>query len=223
MKNILKLIVTIIALSPIISYAETAYINDNLYVPLRSGAGLNFRIIHKGIKSGTKLELINRDESTGYSEVRTPDGMQGFLPSRFLTDEPIARQQLVSANQQLANLKKENAKLESELASLKKEHQTLNSKFNSTQNSLEDNSAELERIKSVSANALNLDRRNRELRESNEQLRNDLELLQVENMRLKDKSESNMLMIGGGLVLLGVMIALILPMVKPSRKNDSWA
>jgi len=223
MNYFVKTIAALLFVWPLLLSAETAYINDNLYVPLRSGAGLNFRIIHKGIKSGTKLELINTDSSTGYSEVRTPDGLQGFLPTRFLTSEPIAAQKLIVAQRELTNLRNEKEQLQTALTNLKNEHAELSENFSTSERKLAENTAELDRIKSVSSNALNLDRRNRELRESNEQLRNDLELLQVENMRLKDTSESNMLMIGGGLVLLGVLIALILPLIKPSRKNDSWA
>ena len=75
----------------------------------------------------------------------------------------------------------------------------------------------------MSANALNLDQRNQELREENEQLRNELELLQTDNSRLKAKAESNMMLVGGALVFLGVILALLIPMIKPSKKTDSWA
>lgn len=204
-------------------HAETAYIDDTLLVPLRAGEGTSFRIVHKGLRSGTPLEVLERSQESGYSFVRTPSGLEGYLPSRYLSSSPIAREQLAKAKQTLENTKNENARLSAELGELQSKLKDLQSNYTNTSQNLEKNASELERIKSISANALNLDRKNIELRESNEQLRNQLELLQVENIRLKDRSESNMMLMGGGLVLLGVILALLVPMLKPSKKNDSWA
>ena len=43
----------------------------------------------------------------------------------------------------------------------------------------------VERIKNIAADSINLERRNRELLEDNQKLRNDLEVLTAENERLK--------------------------------------
>lgn len=221
MKNLLAFILVATTALPVI--AQTKFVDDTLFVPLRSGAGTSFRIVHKGIKSGTPLEIINADKSTGYSEVRTPSGLTGFLPSRYLTNEPIARAKLAKANKELSQTQANNKQLKAELSTLKSEYRKATKGLKDTETQLASTSKELSNVKSISANALNLDSRNRELRESNEQLRNELELLQAENIRLKDKSESNMMIIGGALVLLGVIIALLIPMLKPSKKTDSWA
>jgi SH3 domain protein len=198
------------------------YIDDTLLVPLRSGEGTGFRIVHKGLKSGTKLEIIEK-LSSGYAHVKTPSGIEGYLPSRYLTAQPIAKVKLAQANQELAKLKANYEETQTQLANLKKKHQSLSKEHTQTTSELNANSKELKNIKSISANALNLDKRNRELRESNEQLRNELELIQTENLRLKDKSDSNMMLIGGGLVTLGVILTLLIPIIRPSKKNDSWA
>lgn len=202
--------------------AETMYIDDTLLVPLRSGEGTGFRIVHKGLKSGVKLEVIKKN-STGYAHVKTPSGIEGYLPTRYLTSQPIAKVKLAKANAELAKLQEEHSKLKGQLSELNKNHKQLSRDFQQTSKSLKANSKELSDVKSISANALNLDKRNRELRESNEQLRNELELLQTENLRLKDKSDSNMMLIGGGLVTLGVILTLLIPIIRPSKKGDSWA
>ena len=36
-------------------FAETRYISDKVYVPLRVGDGSKYRIVHRGLPSGTKL------------------------------------------------------------------------------------------------------------------------------------------------------------------------
>lgn len=199
------------------------YIDDTLLVPLRSGESTSYRIVHKGIPSGTKLEILEQNKESGYSKVRTPGGIEGYLPTRYLTEEPIARIKLERTNQTLNALNKEHEQLQNTFNQLKTEHQNLTKLYKETEQSLDKNVQELSHIRSVSGNALNLDKRNQELRENNEQLRNELELVQTDNTRLKEKADSNMMLAGGGLVLLGVILALLIPMIKPSKKNDSWA
>jgi len=36
---------------------DIRYVSDKQYIPLRSGAGNEYRIVHRGIPSGTKLEV----------------------------------------------------------------------------------------------------------------------------------------------------------------------
>ena len=66
-------------------------------------------------------------------------------------------------------------------------------------------------------------RRNGELLGENQKLRNDLEVLTAENERLEAGKESDFMLVGAGLVLGGVLLALVIPMLKPTRKTDNWA
>lgn len=218
-----KLIGLILFVLSTLSLAETMYIDDTLLVPLRSGESTSYRIVHKGIPSGTRLDIVEHNPESGYSKVVTPGGIEGFLPTRYLSADPIAKIKLEQANKALSSLKKEHSQLKASFDELNSNHQSLSKQYKDTEQSLDKNIQELSHIRSVSSNALTLDQRNRELREDNEQLRNELELLQTDNNRLKDKAESNMMLVGGALVLLGVILALLIPMIKPSKKNDSWA
>lgn len=199
------------------------YIDDTLLVPVRSGESTSYRIVHKGIPSGTRVEVLEHNKESGYSKITTAGGTEGYLPTRYLSAEPIAKIKLEQSNKALAKLKQDHENLQQSYNELKSEHQTLSKDYKNTEQSLDKNVQELSHIRTVSANALNLDQRNRELREENEQLRNELELLQTDNSRLKEKAESNMMLVGGALVLLGVILALLIPMIKPTKKNDSWA
>jgi SH3 domain protein len=217
------IILTLLLLSANSLWANSMYVDDTLLVPLRAGEGTGFRIVHKGLPSGTKLDIIEQNTASGYSFVRTAGGLEGYLPTRYLSAEPIARLKLARAEKELGSIKSENIELKDKLNDIQTQFSALEKDHKSTSSNLSSNSEELDRIKAISADALNIDRRNLELRESNEQLRNELELVQVENIRLKDKSESNMMLMGAALVLLGVVLALLVPMLKPGKKNDSWA
>jgi SH3 domain protein len=193
-----------------------------LYLPVRAGAGTQYRIIENAVPSGTPLELLETTDS-GYTRVRTPKGNEGWVSSQYLSDTPIAKDRLKQANRQLEQAQKELTQTKEELASVTKERDSLAN----SESSLSDRSAslqeELKRVKSISADAINLNRRNRELREENQKIRNDLEVLTAENERLEASKESDFMLLGAGLVLGGVLLALIIPMLKPTRKTDNWA
>ncbi len=204
-----------------LSTADTRYIDDTLYAPLRSGEGLQFRVVHKGVKSGTPVDLIETNPDSGYSKIKTPEGIEGWLPTRFLVNEPVAAYKLARLTKEYEALKAKFSTLSqssSEISQTSSKVQSDNEKLQANNLKLQE---ELASIKKVSENAINLDRRNRELRESNEQLKNEVEVLTADNLRLKENNERDKMLLGAGLVLLGVLIALIVPMFKRD-KRASW-
>lgn len=222
MRYFLSICFALFALASGTLSAETMFIDDTLVVPLRAGESLEYRIVHKGVKSGTAVTVLSKNKSTGYAYVETPDGIKGYMPERFLTDTPIARARLADMQKQLDSALKKYQdtlstynQLKSDFDELSQNHQKI-SKDSATLNE------ELNRIRTISSNAVNLDARNKELHEQNEKLRSDVELLTTENQHLKDNSDTNFMMIGGGLVTLGIFLALIVPMLRPTKKHDSW-
>ncbi|AZZ91528.1 TIGR04211 family SH3 domain-containing protein [Hahella sp. KA22] len=200
------------------AFADTKYIDDTMYAPLRSGQGLEFRIVHKGVKSGTPVEHLQTNAESGYSLIRTPEGIEGWLPTRFLINEPVARDKLNRMTQQYTALQQKFNDLQNEYNQIKGENSNLGGAREQLEKSNKELQLELSNIKRISENAIALDTRNRELRESNEKLKNEVELLSAENLRLKDSDERDKMLLGGGLVLLGVIIALIVPMFKREKK-----
>ena len=105
-KKIQIILSLLLALTSISAFSESMYIDDTLLVPLRSGESLSYRIVHKGISSGTKVEVLEQSKESGYSKIITPGGIEGYLPSRYLTAEPIAKIKLEQANKALTSLNK---------------------------------------------------------------------------------------------------------------------
>lgn len=203
--------------------AETMYVKDVLFVPVRSGEGSQYRVVHQGLRSGTPLEVVEQNEDTGYSRIRFGDDKEGYIQTQYLTNEPIAEDRLAQAESNLEeardNLETARSELDetqTELSQTREEKQQLESELNEV-------TEELERIKSVSENAINLEKRNTELREARQELQKEVEVLSTENQRLKDSRESSYLLTGGGLVIAGILIAVIFPLLKPSRKSETWA
>lgn len=217
-----SLLILLLCVAPA-AVAQTVYVDDRLVAPLRSGQSTEYRILDAGLVSGTPLTLLERNEETGYSRVRTPKNQEGWILTRYLSDEPIAADLLESARRNLAKAQAAQKEAQSIAKTLQAERDQLLAERATLREEVRSLSNELDELKSISANALNLDRRNQELQETSQALRNEVELLTTDNQRLKDKSESNFMLVGAGLVGLGILIAVVLPLLRPTRKNDSWA
>jgi len=115
-------------------YARTLYVSDQLEINMCSGKGTGYKII-KIIKSGTPLTILKQE--SGYARARTPQGVEGWVLSRFLIDTPVARTQLAKAQQDVAEMKTKYDDMSTELTTFKENNarlsqseQALNNKLN---------------------------------------------------------------------------------------------
>ena len=201
------------------AFAETRYISDKIYVPLRVGDSTKHRIIHRGLPSGEKLELLETNEDSGYSRVKTDRGVEGWLPSHYLVENPVARTLLNAAKQQVTDSNKELRE------QLKSTTQTSTQTSNIVSELEQENTAlneELGEVKRISANAIKLDEDNRRLLESNQMLASEVDVLKTDNARLRENKENEFFLNGAFAVLIGVMITLIIPKMMPKRRSD-WS
>lgn len=199
---------------------QTIYIRDMLYVPLRSGQGTQFRIVHKGLVSGTPLTVLKVSDDNTYTKVRTPKGTEGWVQSQYLSKEPSARNQLKLAKVTIASLQSDNDALSKKLSSLHSKDKSTTKQFNTTVSEKEKLEKELQRIKAVSAKAIELDTDNQRLLNDNQKLKNELDVVSADNQRLNDEKSSDAFMNGAFAVLIGVMITLMVPRLWPKKSSD---
>ena len=50
------------------TYAAAAWVDDSIYVPIRAAANPSGRIVHRGIKSGTRIEFYGFDGGKCFEE-----------------------------------------------------------------------------------------------------------------------------------------------------------
>jgi len=201
--------------------AKTAYISDSFEAPLRTGQTNAYRI-RLNLKSGTPLEVLKVNEETGYTQVTTKAGTEGWVLSRYLVNSPVAKTRLAQVQKQLAALKAKNKTLASGQSSANKSASQLSQQNKTLQNANVKLEKELNYIKDVSGNAISINQRNQQLIEENQQLKNDKDLLSSDNERLKDNAKSQYFMMGAGAILLGLILGLVLPSLKPKRKDTGW-
>ncbi len=202
--------------------AETRYVSDELRVPLRSSPCSRCAIIHQGIKSGAALEVLSESDD-GWTQVKTRSGLEGWLPSQYLLKQQIAKFRIASIEKSMTGLRQENRKLSETLRQL----QGSNNQYETEMRTLsEQNSSidkELRRIKQVSANALNLEKQNKELLKRNGILQSEIDVLTAANERLESKDSQTWFLYGAISVVLGALLSIILPMLKRRKRFSEWA
>ena len=78
------------------AFAKTAYVTDELKITLRTGESATHRIARM-LPTGERLTVLSTNPATGYSKVRTAGGSEGFVLTRQLVDQPVARDRLAAA------------------------------------------------------------------------------------------------------------------------------
>ena len=207
-------------LLPILVQAQnTQYVSDYLVITMRSGQGSQYQIL-KTLPSGTRLVVLETSD-TGYSKVRNSEGMEGWVLSRYLSPEPIAREKLAAVQARLKRLKDQNSKLKQELTTLQNSQRDLEAERTALASKTESANTELERLQQVAAQPILLDKQNRELKQQNVSLEKELQLLHQENQSLKDRSQREWFIAGAGVLLGGLILGLIIPKLR-WRKKSNW-
>jgi SH3 domain protein len=206
------------------SYAavEKRYVGDKIWLQLRSGPGSEFRIL-KALPSGEHLIFREQTEDKNYTKVTTDKGVEGWVLTRFLEDEPIAKEKLILSQRELVKIKAEFDMLKQQTKTLSEEKYSLSSDRSSLTRENKKLTKEIKRIKEVSANALQLDSKNTKLTKRNHELEIQLETFTAENTRLKDNKERTFMIIGGGLIIFGLFLGLAIPAMRGGGKTASWS
>ena len=203
---------------------EQRYITDEILVPVRSGAGGEYRIVNKGLPSGTPITLFSLSEDGVWAEVETRGGTRGWLRAQYIQAELPTKILLEQAEARYGELEADRDKLLSMLDDTQSEAYAADGELEELRERLATTDAELLEIRRISGAAIELDARNQSLARELENKRSEAELLKLENVRLKERIDSNMLIDGALAVLLGVIIAVLAPRLMPKRRrNDGWS
>ncbi|WP_293851332.1 TIGR04211 family SH3 domain-containing protein [Steroidobacter sp.] len=214
------LLALLLVLGPVSAFAATLYISDELTVPLRRGPSNGHKIINAALPSGLALEVLGEDKSAGFTQVRTPNGIEGWVPSQFLSDQPVAKDRLAAALKRVEALEgqlkstRENyqdvrgarTEIEGRATELGKENQRLQT--------------ELAEIRRVSATALTQFEENKQLKSDNGTLQTQVSQLTEEVSDLKRNVMLRWLLSGGALVLIGLALG---AWIKSRPKRSTWA
>lgn len=222
MKALLILLITALTGVQAASADTVKYVRDVVYVPLRSGPSIQHRIL-RSAESGTALTVIGAEPEQGYVQVRTEDGTEGWMEAQYLVDQPVARDRLAAASAALDKLRGQYKELRDQLHSANADQSESSKAISDLKSANAQLSSELERIKTVSSNAMALDRQNRQLHDTANQLGAQVQALTAQNAKLEAEKKSRAFMNGAYAVVMGVVITLLVPRLWPRKRRSDWA
>jgi SH3 domain protein len=185
---------------------------------LRTGPSTN-NAIELMLDSGTALEFIEEDAASGYSRVMTSGGTEGWVLSRYLMDEPAAREQLAILTQQLTTAAAEGSSVGSQLAAVRSEHDAAKLRISELEQDKADLQAEIEKIRRTASNVLAIDNQNMNLQQQLTDAEITVSILEQENDNLASRTTRNWFITGALVLFVGVLLGLLLPRMTWSRRS----
>jgi SH3 domain protein len=193
-----------------LALARTGYVTDSVDIPLRSGESERSKIV-KMLPNGMSLSLLGDNTENGYTYVQAANGAEGFILTRYISNEPISRTQLEAATKKLETLQEENKIL--------KEAKSSNQLLGQERDKL---STELAELQQTAANAIQLKQQRDQLQERVISVERELQQLKRENQALTDNTNQTWFLYGGCLAIFGVLLGFILPKLSWRRRTSGW-
>lgn len=211
----LRLLPSMALLLATASHAETRYVTDQWRFELRSGNSNEHRIIDY-LGSGTAVEVLAPVDN-GFLRVSTAKGVEGWIRESYLqTALPatLRLEQMTNSTATAAAAAAGKTSTTKPIAASPRETELETANQSLTQQLIE--------AKALCENAAQLDQRNRELLQENQLLQDQSTLLKVETERLREQLEKKEFYLGAGAILLGLLLGIVLPHLKPKRRYSEW-
>lgn len=209
------------ALFSVAGHAQvTRYVTDSLKLESRSGPGVKNRIV-KMFSSGTPVKVL--EEREGWSRIDVEGDVDAWILSRYLMDEPSARN-LVSEARAMRN------SVEERVNSIREQLSTAQSTAAALEierSQLAERAAllaeELEELKRTASSAVDIKNENERLRRSSSENERALQdFLRQEYLLIKQSRERDWFIAGAGVLFGGMILGLIIPKLR-FRRRRGWS
>ncbi len=204
-----------------LSYAaDTSYITDEMQVTLRSGTSTHHQILRM-LSTGTKLTVLETDSQSGYTKVRTPGGVEGWVLTRYLSSAPPARLQLAAAQKKLALLQGDSKQILAQIDELKQQRDNAQKELATLKQKNAELNQQLTEIRRVSSNAVQISNENSSLKQRLGETDRENQRLLQENQVLQDRSRQNWFAVGAITVVVSMLLGIVLTRIR-WRRRSGW-
>ena len=211
--------VSLVYATPEISEKTVRYINDRQVVRIRSGRTDKDRIL-TSVSSGTELELIA--QKGRYSQVRTIKGVTGWLLSIYLRKTPIARVRLKETTKFLKQAKDEIKEKNNSYRNLNTIHEKLKERYQDLESNFTKSQQKNKKLAKLASEPIKLANENKHLSKLSAEMTEEINSLKAEMTELRDDSDKQWFLNGVGVILLGVLLGILLPKLRPQQKS-TWS
>lgn len=176
---------------------ETAYVAQGIAIELKVGISKKDKVIQP-LEPGTPLKVLKRNTKLGYVKVQLESGESGWIPLRAITSKPPPVEPPAESTPSAP------PSLSAQQAQAERDHlQT-----------------ELQAVRQASANVLRIQAERDQLQESVISLRKELDTALREKNVLNDDQKQAWFLLGGGVLLIGIVLGVVLPRLRPRRRHD---
>ena len=197
-----------------VALAENRYVSEDFEITMRTGPGLDHKIISL-IPSGREVELVKEGEE--WSEIRLANGKEGYVLTRYLTQELPTALKLERLQRKYSEVVDKNKTLEEKIAELTSGSRTVGTELRQTQETLNKVQSDYDALKKDSANFLKFKKTYEKNLKELDEARTRADKFENEFNKLANSQLYEGLLYGGGLVFLGLIIGFILK--KPKRRS----
>lgn len=197
------------------TFAQAAYITDQLEVPMRSGESTEYRIL-RFLPSGAQVSVLEQLPS-GYSRVQDGADRDGYVLSRYLLSTPPAATRLPELEQQLANIQAEMTQANAALDEAIRAKNAADAAKSEAEVTARKATADYQNLVTLSGDAVRLKARAEALEAERILLANDNESLKSQNLALKDDATKEWFILGALTLGAGWLLGLVIPLFKRRR------
>ncbi len=198
--------------------AEESWVSDQFEVMLRTGPSTS-NAIERVLRSGTALEVLETDSEAGYSRVQTTAGTEGWVLTRYLMNEPSAREQLERLTGQLTSATDASSSVTQQLDAVRSEQNSANNRIVVLEREKSSLEKELTEIKRTAANVLAIDKQNKDLRDQLATTEIEVSTLEQTNRQLTGQATRYWFMTGALVLIVGIILGLWLPRIKWQKRS----
>lgn len=201
----LFIIAILLVLLPAVVHAEKRYINDLLEITLRTGQGIDHKIIEI-VKSGQMVEVIKPGDQ--WTKIRRLNGTEGWVVSRFLTSNKpniLLLKELQEKHE--AIMIRTDSQLE-EIAKLQEDNKELRSKLTVSAKTLNDLNNSYETLKKGSGDFLQLKSNYKKATAQLTKQKQKIQKYEDELSKLEQRQIFRWIFTGAGILFLGFLIGL---------------
>ncbi len=194
---------------------QARFVTDSLKLEARSGPAVSNRIVRM-LESGTRVVVL--EESEGWSRISL-DGEDAWILSRFLMEEPSARDKVAAAAKARETSQTQARRAAEQLATATATVGALEEERDALASRLEVLSNELTELKRTASSALAIQGENKRLSASSARMSDDLEAMREEVVLLRRRQEREWFIAGAGVLLGGMILGLFIPKIRWRRKR----
>lgn len=220
MRCLATLLLLCISFSSSLALAAPGWINDSFYVPVRAEAGTGYRIVHRGLKSGTQVEILTWQPGAEWAKIRSGN-TTGWVETQYLSRQPTAQLRLDKAIADKEQTQAKYGTIKDDFKAITQERDEFKQRSEELEIRLKEKVSELSHLENLAQDPIRLEKANQALNEELSLMRTALQKAEAENSLLKNDQTFHGWLLGLATIIGGMVIGWFFKS-RSDRKTSSW-